>query len=78
MKLLLFFIPLALGCLCLPATAQRNLRDIPPPDPQVEKASFKVAEGFEVNLWAADPLLAKPSQISFDRQGRLWVASSET
>jgi len=75
---LLFLIPLALGCLCLPATAQRNLRDIPPPDPQVEKASFKVADGFEVNLWAADPLLAKPAQISFDRRGRLWVASSET
>jgi len=77
-KQLLFLVPLALGCLCLPATAQRNLRDIPPPDPQVEKASFKVAEGFEVNLWAADPLLAKPAQISFDRRGRLWVASSET
>ena len=71
MKQLLFLVPLALGCLCLPATAQRNLRNIPPPDPQVEKASFKVAEGFEVNLWAADPLLAKPAQISFDRRGRL-------
>lgn len=60
------------------AIAQRNLKDIPPPDPEVEKASFKVPDGFEVNLWAADPLLAKPAQISFDRQGRLWVASSET
>ena len=74
----IFFISLALGCLGLPTLAQRNLRDIPPPDPEVEKASFKVADGFEVNLWAADPLLAKPAQISFDRQGRLWVASSET
>ncbi|MEC8941688.1 MAG: sorbosone dehydrogenase, partial [Verrucomicrobiota bacterium] len=78
MKHTLIFFPIALTLLSLPAEAQRNLRDIPPPDPQVEKASFKVAEGFEVNLWAADPLLAKPSQISFDRQGRLWVASSET
>ena len=33
--------------------------------------------GFEVNLWAADPLLAKPIQMNFDAQGRLWVASSE-
>ena len=57
---------------------QRALRDIPPPDPSVEKASFTVAGGFEVNLWAADPLLAKPTQISFDADGRLWVASSET
>ena len=74
----IFIISLALGCLGLPSLAQHNLRDIPPPNPEVEKASFKVADGFEINLWAADPLLAKPAQISFDRQGRLWVASSET
>jgi putative heme-binding domain-containing protein len=47
------------------------------PDPEIERKSFKVADGFEVNLWAADPLLAKPIQINFDAQGRLWVASSE-
>jgi len=41
-----------------PAMAQRSLHDIPPPDPSVEKASFKVASGFDVNLWAADPLIA--------------------
>jgi len=58
--------------------AQGDLRDIPPPDPAVEKASFQVADGFEVNLWASDPLLANPIQISFDREGRLWVASSQT
>ena len=33
-----------------------------------------VAEGFEVNLFAADPLLAKPIQMNFDAAGRLWVA----
>ena len=60
------------------AGAQRELRDIPPPDPAVELASFRVADGFEVNLWAADPLLAKPTQISFDMEGRLWVSSSQT
>lgn len=58
--------------------AQRNLKDIPSPDPSIELASFKVADGFEVNLWAADPLLSKPTQISFDRHGRLWVSSSQT
>src|SRR5687768_7048681 len=25
-------------------------------DPEIERRSFKVADGFEVNLWAADPL----------------------
>lgn len=60
-----------------PTYAQRQLRDIPPPDPEIEQASFKVPHGFEINLFAADPLLAKPTQISFDRDGRLWVSSSQ-
>ncbi|QDT96700.1 PVC-type heme-binding CxxCH protein [Gimesia aquarii] len=57
--------------------AQRDLTDIPPPDPELERKSFKVAEGFEVNLYAADPQIAKPIQMNFDPQGRLWIAASE-
>ncbi len=57
--------------------AQRELKDIPDPDPELERKSFIVADGMEVNLYAADPLLAKPIQMNFDAQGRLWVASSE-
>ncbi|MBI5775718.1 MAG: HEAT repeat domain-containing protein [Verrucomicrobia bacterium] len=38
---------------------------------------FEVADGFEVTLWAENPLLNKPIQMNFDPQGRLWVASSE-
>ncbi len=37
---------------------------------------FQVEPGLEVNLFAENPLLAKPIQINFDPQGRLWVASS--
>ncbi len=59
------------------ARAQRELKIIPDPDPELERRSFQVAEGLEVNLYAADPLLAKPIHINFDAQGRLWVASSE-
>ena len=44
------------------------------PQPRPE---FTVADGFEVTLWAENPLLAKPIQMNFDAQGRLWVASSE-
>ncbi|HUG18165.1 MAG TPA: PVC-type heme-binding CxxCH protein, partial [Planctomycetaceae bacterium] len=72
--------------LCLCATlllvpqslfAQRDLKDIPPPDPELERETFIVPEGFEVNLYAADPMLAKPIQMNFDELGRLWIASSE-
>jgi putative heme-binding domain-containing protein len=59
-----------------PALAQRNAK-VPDPDPELERKTFRLPEGFEANLFAADPLLAKPIQINFDPQGRLWVASSE-
>ncbi|HKA05671.1 MAG TPA: PVC-type heme-binding CxxCH protein [Gemmataceae bacterium] len=58
------------------AFAQADAK-VPDPDPELERKSFIVAPGFEVNLYAADPLLAKPIQMNFDPQGRLWVASSE-
>lgn len=57
--------------------AQRDLKVIPDTNPNVEQESFTVAEGFEVNLFASDPMIASPIQINFDAQGRLWVASSE-
>jgi len=60
-----------------PIYAQRDAR-VPDPDPEIERKSFQVADGFEVNLFAADPLLAKPIQMNFDPKGRLWVATSET
>ncbi|HMC89212.1 MAG TPA: PVC-type heme-binding CxxCH protein, partial [Gemmataceae bacterium] len=59
------------------ASAQRELTKIPNPDPEIERRSFQIADGFEVNLYAADPLLAKPIQMNFDAAGRLWVACSE-
>ncbi|MCA9019762.1 MAG: sorbosone dehydrogenase, partial [Planctomycetaceae bacterium] len=73
------FSSVCLLCLFSASTvqAQRDLTDIPPPDPELERKSFKVAEGFEVNLYAADPQIAKPIQMNFDAQGRLWIASSE-
>src|SRR5260370_4375291 len=60
-----------------PCHAQRNLTQIPDPDPEIERKSFIVADGFEVNLFAADPVLAKPIQMNFDPAGRLWVVSSQ-
>ncbi len=39
---------------------------------------FTVADGYEVALWAENPMLHKPTQMNFDERGRLWVASSET
>ena len=59
------------------ALAQRELKNIPDPNPELERATFIVPEGFEVNLFAGDPRIAKPIHMNFDAKGRLWIASSE-
>ncbi|MGV2336464.1 MAG UNVERIFIED_CONTAM: hypothetical protein LVR18_20950 [Planctomycetaceae bacterium] len=72
--LLLTILPVA----SRPANAQPPAKkDIPAPDPALELATFRVPEGFEVQLYAADPAIAKPIQMNFDEDGRLWIASSE-
>lgn len=58
------------------AFAQRDAK-IPDPDPELERKTFVLPDGFEVNLFAADPMLAKPIQMNFDSKGRLWIAASE-
>ncbi len=75
-RISLFALALALACSPL-AHAQRDLKNIPDPDPEEERKTFILPEGFEVNLYAADPLLAKPIQMNFGADGRLWIASSE-
>ena len=44
---------------------------MPPPLPD-----FTVADGYQIELWAQNPLLEKPTQMNWDAQGRLWVCSS--
>ena len=43
---------------------------------QKESESFHVADGFEVTLFAEEPMVVKPIQMNWDAQGRLWVVSS--
>ena len=47
-----------------------------PTSPAQTLPAFEIADGFEITLFAENPQLAKPIQINFDPQGRLWVASS--
>ncbi|NRF39295.1 PVC-type heme-binding CxxCH protein [Pedobacter foliorum] len=51
-------------------------KEKPDPDPKKEQESFKVADGFEVTLFASEPMVAKPIQMNWDEDGRLWVVSS--
>lgn len=60
----------------LAAHAQRGLTDIPDPDPVKQKHAFNLPEGMQIELFATDPMIAKPVQMNFDTQGRLWLVSS--
>ncbi len=56
--------------------AQDNLTNVPDPDPAVQQAALRVAEGFEISLFATDPMIDPPIAMAWDEQGRLWVATS--
>lgn len=44
--------------------------------PEQEQAALHVPPGFRVQLFAAEPDIAKPMNMAFDTRGRLWVTSS--
>ena len=64
------------AALVVHAAAQRDLKELPPVDAAAQMASFKMAPGLEINLFAQEPLIAKPIQMAWDEKGRLWVATS--
>jgi putative membrane-bound dehydrogenase-like protein len=45
-----------------------------PLSPEAGEKSFKVAPGFKVELLAAEPHLASPVAMTFDADGRIYVA----
>ncbi len=55
-----------------------SVADLPDAAPEAERKAFVVPEGFEVNLFAAEPMIQKPVQMNWDAQGRLWVVTSST
>src|SRR5438094_343840 len=59
-----------------PSSSQPAVAPVPTPDE--ERSMFQLADGLEINLFAADPLIDKPIQMNFDPAGRLWLVSSET
>lgn len=60
------------------ASQPTSLADLPDANPEAELKAFVVPEGFEVKLFAAEPMIQKPVQMNWDAQGRLWVVCSST
>ena len=53
-----------------------GVRESAPQSPSEQKQSFHLPEGFEIDLVAAEPDIAKPMNLAFDAKGRLWVTDS--
>lgn len=61
----------------MPAAAPPRTESVPALTPDEELKTFTIADGYEVSLFADESLgVVKPSQISWDEQGRLFVACS--
>jgi len=62
--------------LTLPPLVKRDPAQLPSPEEMLK--SFRVADGYKVNLFASEqqfPELRNPEQIAFDSRGRLWVVT---
>lgn len=53
-----------------------NVRSSDPLSAEEQLKSFRVPEGFTIQLVAAEPQINKPINIAIDAQGRLWVTST--
>src|SRR5687768_5830539 len=53
-----------------------GVRPTEPLSPAEELKAFRVPEGFEMQLVAAEPDLRKPMNMAFDARGRLWLTES--
>jgi glucose/arabinose dehydrogenase len=83
----IIFIGIAALLLSVLAALAKNPKDAGPEDapirfplpvadaktPEEELKTFKVAEGFEVQLVASEPMVEDPIALSFDGEGRMWV-----
>ncbi len=76
---LAFALPAALPPLHLHAQEDPFAANVRPTDPRTpadQRSTFRVPEGFEVQLVAHEPDIHKPMNLAFDADGRLWVTTS--
>ena len=50
-----------------------DARTAPPKSPAESAECFEIEPGFEISLFAAEPLVKDPVAITFDREGRMFV-----
>ena len=58
------------------ADTDRLVRETEPLSPQQEQNALHAPDGFEIQLFASEPMINKPINLAFDDRGRLWVSST--
>ncbi|MEK6782710.1 MAG: PVC-type heme-binding CxxCH protein [Bacteroidota bacterium] len=53
-----------------------NIRSTEPQTAEDERLGFKLPPGFEIQLFASEPNIDKPINMTFDAKGRIWVTQS--
>ncbi len=71
LSLLVIFLPLSAA-----RSEDRLVRETEALSPEQELAGFTVPTGFEIRLFAAEPMINKPINLAVDERGRLWVSST--
>jgi putative heme-binding domain-containing protein len=72
----LFLVFLSPVVLAAPDPFAEQVRPTGPLSPQEQLKTFRVPEGFEIQLVAAEPDVNKPINIAVDAKGRVWVTST--
>lgn len=55
---------------------REHIRSTEARTPEEERKGFVVPEGFEIQLYASEPEIGKPINLTFDAKGRMWVTQS--
>ena len=71
--LLTWILSISTSAWCQQPDYSDELPRIPPTSPDQALATFEVAEGFEIQLIASEPLVASPVAIEWDASGGLFV-----
>lgn len=56
--------------------AQKEGREAKFLNPEEAVEAMTIKEGYQVNAWAAEPLITQPMAFCWDHKGRLWIAEN--
>ncbi len=55
---------------------REHIRSTTARTPEEQRAGFVLPDGFEIQLYASEPDIGKPINLTFDAKGRMWVTQS--